>query len=49
MSDYDDLYSAPGRDVTIVTSAYRVKASFRLFHNELDPERVTEAFGVIPT
>lgn len=49
MSDYDDLYSAKARDVTIVTSAYKVKASFRLFHSELDPERVTEEFGVCPT
>ncbi|MBZ0189420.1 MAG: DUF4279 domain-containing protein [Candidatus Obscuribacterales bacterium] len=49
MSNYDDLYSAPGRDVTIVTSAYRVKASFRLYHEELEPEHVTEVFGLRPT
>lgn len=49
MSEYDDLHSAPAGDFTIVTSAYRVKADFRLFHEELEPERVTEAFGLCPT
>lgn len=49
MTDYDELYSAPDRNLTIVTTAYRVRAGFRLFHDDLDPERVTEAFGVRPT
>lgn len=50
MTDYDNLYSAPESDMIIsVASASRVRASFRLFHEELDPERVTDAFGAIPT
>ena len=49
MSNYDDLFSAPGRALTIATSAYRVKASFRLFHEDLDPEQITEQFGFSPT
>jgi hypothetical protein len=49
MTIYDELFEVPGRTVLINPPPWRVHASLRLFHEDLDPEELTETFGIRPT
>lgn len=50
MTLYDDLFSAPEAIiVTVNPPPYKVRASFRMFHEELDPEAISLALDVVPT
>lgn len=49
MTIYDDLYSAPEKPYTINPPPYKVTASFRMFHDELDPDKITKDFQIEPS
>lgn len=49
MTEYDELYTAPGRSLLINPPPYRVSASFRIYHEDLDPDVISTAFEMRPT
>ncbi len=49
MTVYDELFGIRSGSFHINTKPYRVHASFRIFHDDLDPVELTELFCVEPT
>jgi hypothetical protein len=49
MTEYDELYTASGRSLRINPPPYSASASFRIFHEDLDPKVISTAFGMSPT
>ena len=46
---YDDLFSSEAGVCTIVTSPYRLHATLRIYHDDLEPDELTRRLDVMPT